>query len=407
MTRVERSVTRVKGFMDAEMDFQLLRMLGMTAYGGAAVGECLALIDRIKDGDTDDWTSQYTALADHLKNQATESLDQGHTMTAREMLLRASNYYRSAEYFCNPESPQQRKLGLLSRSCFIEAAKLLSYPVDVIEIPYENSWMPGYFIRPDQSTDKRKTVVIVTGFDGSGEEMFFQCAAGALERGFNALIFEGPGQTGMLRLHPELKFRPDYEVPVSRALDYALSRKEVDPARLAVYGISFGGYFVTRTAAHDQRIKAVIPNSPIVDLHAYMLSFIGITKENPGEDVRLDELDAIPDTVMPKVIKQSIRAGCYKFGTTTFLEFLHKLEAFQVGDALKNITCPSLIMLGEGEGDETMRQAEVYAKNVSGPVTKKLFTRQDGADTHCQLGNLVLSCGMAYDWLNEVFKENS
>jgi hypothetical protein len=36
-SKVERSATRVRGFDDPEMDFQLIRMLGMAPYGGAVV----------------------------------------------------------------------------------------------------------------------------------------------------------------------------------------------------------------------------------------------------------------------------------------------------------------------------------------------------------------------------------
>ena len=45
------------------------------------------------------------------------------------------------------------------------------------------------------------------------------------------------------------------EVPVKAVVDYALSRKDVDPKRLAVYGISSGGDFGPQTAVHDPRIK--------------------------------------------------------------------------------------------------------------------------------------------------------
>ena len=49
--RVARSTTRVRGFADPEMDFQLLRSLGAANYMGGAVGEILAAVANIKDGD--------------------------------------------------------------------------------------------------------------------------------------------------------------------------------------------------------------------------------------------------------------------------------------------------------------------------------------------------------------------
>ena len=53
--RVTRSATRVRGFADPEMDFQLLRGLGVANYMGASVGEVLAAGRNIKDGDPRTW----------------------------------------------------------------------------------------------------------------------------------------------------------------------------------------------------------------------------------------------------------------------------------------------------------------------------------------------------------------
>jgi hypothetical protein len=48
---VARSTTRVRGFADPEMDFQLLRSLGAANYMGGAVGEIFAAVRNINDGD--------------------------------------------------------------------------------------------------------------------------------------------------------------------------------------------------------------------------------------------------------------------------------------------------------------------------------------------------------------------
>jgi hypothetical protein len=60
-------------------------------------------------------------------------------------------------------------------------------------------------------------------------------------------------------------------------------------------------------------------------------------------------------------------------------------------------------MVGEGEGLVAMELFEGFSKGVSGPVTRRVFTTAEGADTHCQLGNLPLSNAVVYDWLDEVF----
>jgi hypothetical protein len=74
-----------------------------------------------------------------------------------------------------------------------------------------------------------------------------------------------------------------------------------------------------------------------------------------------------------------------------------------VVDDLSAIRCPSLAMVGEGEGGEPAAQAERFGDGVSGPVTTRAFSADEGADMHCQMGNLALSNAVAYDWLEETF----
>jgi cephalosporin-C deacetylase-like acetyl esterase len=59
-----------------------------------------------------------------------------------------------------------------------------------------------------------------------------------------------------------------------RALDYLLSRKEVDPARVAVTGNSGGGTHTAYLAALDDRLKAAAPSCFITSWH-WMLKTIG------------------------------------------------------------------------------------------------------------------------------------
>jgi pimeloyl-ACP methyl ester carboxylesterase len=224
-----------------------------------------------------------------------------------------------------------------------------------------------------------------------------------LDRGWNVLIAEGPGQAGLLRFHPDLAFRPDYEVPVGAMIGYALSRPEVDPQRLALYGISYGGYFASRAAAHDARIKALVANSPIPDLHAYILGFVGPEVAANPPPLTLGTIDRIPDQQMPPGIKHALKLSLRRFGVDSIAAWLERARDFRIGDALRNIRCPSLAMVGEGEGPVAMELFESFSKGVSGPVTRRVFTRAEGADTHCQLGNLPLSNAVVYDWLEEVF----
>ena len=50
-------------FRDSLFDAQLLRTLGHSVYGGAALGECLATAATIAEGDREGWYRAWTGLA--------------------------------------------------------------------------------------------------------------------------------------------------------------------------------------------------------------------------------------------------------------------------------------------------------------------------------------------------------
>jgi pimeloyl-ACP methyl ester carboxylesterase len=403
--RVERSKTRVKGFENSEMDFQLLRQLGACTYGGASVGECLAVVQRIQDGVPESWVKEFASLAGKEESEAEERAMKGHHISAREQFLRACNSYRAAEYFTDFRKTLHREMGMKSRECFIKSMKFMGHTCEVIEIPFGDKFLPAYFMGCAADAESRKTLVIVSGYDGTLEESYLGCGTAALQRDYNVLLFAGPGQMDCIRFHPEMTFEPDFEKPVKTAVDYLLSRPEVDAERLALLGISFGGYFCTRAAAHEPRIKALIANSPIIDLHAYMSSFVGFdpARMPDDQDFGPGDMDQIPDDVMTVLQKEMTSSMIGRFGRVTFKSTFQYMMEFKVGEAVRNIACPCLALVGSGEGEEPRRQFNDFCEQVSGKVDWHIFTEEEGADSHCQVGNMSLSCAVILDWLDELF----
>lgn len=188
---VERSRTRIQGFADPEMEFQLQRGLGAATQGGASMGELLIAAETIRalsngqSGHPRDaaqsWVQAHSDLAERVEALGRKALERKHLVSARDHLLRASMYYRAAEYYCDPFEPQHLKWGLASRQAFILGAGLLAASFRVVEIPYQDIFIPAYFMQPDDDSHApRKTLIVNTGFDGSGEELYF--VAGRLLR---------------------------------------------------------------------------------------------------------------------------------------------------------------------------------------------------------------------------------
>ncbi len=403
---LERSRTRVAGFADAEMDFQLIRQMGATRYGGASVGECLALARRIENAVPASWVAEFAAAAARQEADARQRAERKHTVSARDQYLVASNSWRAAEYYTSIADPKHAEYGLKSRACFLEAMKLQNDTFEVVSLPFGDTPLPAYHFSPAGASGKGKTLMIISGYDGTLEETYLSYGKPALERGYNVMLFAGPGQMDTMRFHPTLSFIPDYEKVAAVVLDYVLSRPDTDPERVALMGISFGGYFSTRMAAHEPRIRALIPNSPIVDLHAYMTSFVGFDPaEMPeNDDFCVADIDRMGDELAPPQIREMTRNLMLRFGRDSFRQTYMRLRDFRVSDQqLANIRCPVLGLAGSGEGKKPLAQLEHFRTHVGGPASTYVFSEEEGADGHCQIGNLAYSAAVSMDWLDELF----
>lgn len=134
-------------FDDPTFSLQLLRAISETYYKGADIGECLSTAYRIKESDFESWYNEWLKTAKRVYNYAQECLKNGHKVSARESFLRASNYYRVAEFFIiDPQDARSVETWKSSKECFRQAAQLFSPAFEPIQIPYEKTTLPGYFL---------------------------------------------------------------------------------------------------------------------------------------------------------------------------------------------------------------------------------------------------------------------
>jgi pimeloyl-ACP methyl ester carboxylesterase len=73
------------------------------------------------------------------------------------------------------------------------------------------------------------------------------------------------------------------------------------------------------------------------------------------------------------------------------------------------ITCPTLILAGEGEyHDQEMHRQQQYALSVLPNPKKRLLIgpMDEGAAHHCMGENLGLMSALVFDWLDEVLGES-
>ena len=395
---VKKMSVRLNFFENEGFDFQLMRSIGLHYYGGATIGECLSTAKRIKDGDVVSWVDEWNATARMIEEEAEVFMERDQIISAREAYLRASMYYRAAEYFGFFSEPSRRENWEKSKECFQKAAKFFEALCETIEIQFEDMKLPGYFIKPDNDSEKRPTILIMSGFDGTAEELYFYLGAGAVARGYNVLLFEGPGQVGPIHMYPEKPFRPDYEVPVKAIVEYALLRDDVDEERLALVGFSLGGYFASRAVIYEKRIKACVADSPVIDISRYYEGFGNIRELAKIKEEDYEELFS-----KNPFIRWAVETFTRRYGTKTIAEALEKIKEFNIVNDLNKVKCPTLALVGEGEGDESIFQAQRFYEGVSGPKALRMFTEKEGAESHCQITNLSLMNAIVLVWLEGVF----
>src|SRR5688572_12123280 len=79
-------------------NLELLRLLGAAPYGGCDAAEFLELVASLKPNDADDWNRKFLALAERTQTWGEEMQKNGHRSAAKGAFLRASNYFRCAQY---------------------------------------------------------------------------------------------------------------------------------------------------------------------------------------------------------------------------------------------------------------------------------------------------------------------
>lgn len=220
------------------------RALFLATYGGADFGECAQAVERVGDGGVDAWHREWSATAEDLVQMGDASAAAGHPVSAREAYLRACTYYRTSymPLFGAPTDERLQATFAREVESFAKAAPLWDMPVELVEIPFEDGVsLPGVYVRCEDTANPRATIVHVNGYDSNIHEMFVAHVGAALRRGYNVLLFDGPGQ-GRNLICDKLPMRPDWENVVRPVVDFALRQPDADDRRLVLAGWSWGGF---------------------------------------------------------------------------------------------------------------------------------------------------------------------
>jgi 2,6-dihydroxypseudooxynicotine hydrolase len=316
--------------------------------------------------DYEQWCGSWLALAAEHGQRGDTADAAGRRITAADEYIRAALCCHWASFmFCHDHDAYRSALGRMEEY-WRKAAPLLDPPMDLMDVPFEGVDLHGYVRVPSRADGRKPSLaVLLPGADSTKEELF-NLSEHLLARGVAIAAFDGPGQ-GSVSF--EMKLRPDYERAVQAIIDALSTREDVDIERLAVGGISYGGLFSMRTAAVDDRVRAVFSISSW-----YTPAGRFATMEPLSQSGQYQHLGDDPAAVM---------------------------ESITLAGVLDKVTVPVLQVFGGDDPASPASHGERVAAEIAGPITTVVIP--DGV--HVVNNVWPQARALVGDWVAETLEE--
>ena len=146
------------------MDALVKHVLGLMLYGMSDLGEVLEVVGLLNGSDEEAWIDAWGAVAERLQERAEAAEKANNLVSASTAYLRASTYWRvSLMCFSRPDDLRMGDYARASSTCYERYLKLSGYPGQYVEIPYENSNLPGHFYKSPEAGDGAPLLIITPG----------------------------------------------------------------------------------------------------------------------------------------------------------------------------------------------------------------------------------------------------
>jgi alpha-beta hydrolase superfamily lysophospholipase len=360
---------------DVSLNFQLNRW---AATGGPAwVADVRPVLDSLRGLDA--WRYTFVRL--------------GEVALAEGRLLHAALHFRCAEFFMVPSDPRKEPLRKRLLALFCEAAGVA--PSARRGVPFGNLRLPAWHF-PARPT--HGTLVVFGGFDSYIEE-FFPILASFQQKGWSVIGFEGPGQGSVLE-EQRAPLVSDWHRPVGAVLD------TFDLDDVTLIGISLGGCLAIRAAAFEPRVSRVVAFDVLSDFFDSLMT----THPGPAGPFARGLLavgaDTIIDRALPMVARRSpvvewgVAQACHVFGRERPSQALRAAQALQTGDVSDRVRQHVLLCAGARDHYVPLPQlwGQLRSLSAARSITARVFTAEEQAQAHCQVGNFPLAITTISDW---------
>jgi len=250
------------------------------------------------------------------------------------------------------------------------------------QVYFYSDWLrlSGTFYTPDdyKKGEKRPAIICVHGYSGRRNVYMPPFSNGFMKKGYVVLAFfhRGFGDSEGIRTRniPMEQVRD-----ILHAITFMQQCPEVDPERVGLLGLSFGGATVVYAAAIDQRVRCTVEIGGLADGERWMkskrthwqwLRFMDELKEDrirrvmTGQSKRLPYLELCPTGPgMTEILQTTIKPG-EQYAEGYPLENVDEALNFKV-EPLIHLISPRAVLFIHAERDEMVAVDEariMYAK---------------------------------------------
>ena len=310
-------------------------------FMGAGLDYNVLLRFKAEIKDWDDWCRVWSAEAADREAFGDEAMARGHKLTAAEAWSSAAMMYHFGGMYYICDRDQFNRAHENKLAAYAKAACYLQPSVERIEVPFDGMMLAGYLRRPS-GISHPPVVILYNGFEGVKEESERRVSE-FLARGLATLTWDGPGRGESWE---QLPMTGNYGPPTKALIDYLETRPDIDAQHIGATGPNRGAFLAAKSAAYDNRIKALVATSAGYDRRgtdwedAYQVAF----------DMQLFHVDSV----------EALR------------ERLNQKDLSLEGDAEK-IMCSVLVIAGGRDEKSHFSGSQRFFNEVQGPKRWVVF----------------------------------